>query len=66
MFNYNGVANINIEIYYDSRVMTYVRTNVLVNVSFQPVKSILLITTNYFSSTKSRNLERANDDLQLM
>ena len=66
MFNYNGVANINIEIYYDSRVMTCGRTNVLVNVSFQPVKSILLITTNYFSSTKSRNLERANDDLQLM
>lgn len=43
--------------------MTCGRTNGLVNVSFQPVKSILLITTNYFSSIESRNLERPNANL---
>lgn len=46
--------------------MTCGWTNVLVNVSFQPVKSILLITTNYFSSTDSRNLERMYDEVKLM
>ena len=46
--------------------MTCGRTNVLVNVSFQPVKSILLITNNYFSSTESRNLERLDDEVKMM
>lgn len=43
-----------------------VGTNGLVNVSFQPVKSILLITSNYFFSTESRNLERLNDEVKPM
>lgn len=50
----------------DRKVMTCGWVNVLLNVSFQPVKSILLITTNYFSSTESRNLERTYDEVKLM
>lgn len=47
----------------DCKLTTCGRTNVLVNVRFQPLKSILLITTNYFFSTESRNLERSIEKL---
>lgn len=38
---------------------------VLVNVRFQPLKSILLITTNYFTSTESRNPEKSDWKVKL-
>lgn len=43
-----------------------VGTNGLVNISFQPVKSILLIASNYFFSTESRNFERLDDEVKLI
>lgn len=41
--------------------MTCGRTNVLLNVQFQPLKSILLMITNYCVSTDSRNLKSRSD-----